>query len=106
MTPSPAQGRRGGREDASRFLTCLDPTATSWTFQCFDDDQDRKSSKLVRVLHGTLDRHFDELQDLNQRGAGVYVTVNPTDGKGRKAQNITGCRAVFADLDGAPLGPV
>ncbi|MFP3632139.1 DNA-primase RepB domain-containing protein, partial [Burkholderia sp. SIMBA_045] len=27
-------------------------------------------------------------------------------GKGRKAENVTGVRAIFVDLDGAPLGPV
>jgi hypothetical protein len=43
---------------------------------------------------------------LNREGAGVFVTVNETDLKGRTAKNITSVRAVFVDLDGAPLEPV
>ena len=39
-------------------------------------------------------------------GAGVFVTINETDGTGRKAENIIVVRAVFLDLDGAPLEPV
>jgi hypothetical protein len=35
----------------------------------------------------------------NQNGGGVYVTVNQTDLKGRKAENITGIRALFVDFD-------
>jgi hypothetical protein len=46
------------------------------------------------------------LKQLNQDGAGVFVTINETDGKGRKAKNIVRIRAVFVDLDGAPLAPV
>jgi hypothetical protein len=76
------------------------------TFQTFDDNADRKDPKLVRVLHGTLNQHADELRYLNSKGAGVFVVVNDTDGKGRKAENIIRVRAVFADLDGAPLDPV
>lgn len=34
------------------------------------------------------------------------MTINRTDGKGRKRENIVGIRAVFVDLDGAPLAPV
>ena len=43
---------------------------------------------------------------LNDQGAGVFVTVNATDGKGRTAANIVRVRALFVDLDGAPLEPV
>ena len=40
-----------------------------------------------------------ELQEANQKGYGVFVTVNETDGKGRKAHNVTRVRAVYADWD-------
>ena len=42
----------------------------------------------------------------NGNGAAVWVMVNAGDGKGRRAENVTRVRAVFADLDGAPLQPV
>lgn len=93
-------------DEAARFLTALDPEAKTFTFQTFDDEQERKDPKLVRVLHGTLTQHAKTLASLNEKGAGIFVTVNETNGKGRKAENITRARAVFVDLDGAPLDPV
>ena len=89
-------------DEARRFLAQLDPQATRWTFQTFDDD-DAKRDSLARILHGTLDQHAARLTRLNDRGAGIFVTINETDGTGRKKDNIIRIRAVFADLDGAPL---
>lgn len=93
-------------DQAAKFLEKLDPQATSWTFQTFDDNADRKDQSLARVLHGTLEEHGSTLVDLQSRGAGVFVTVNQTDLKGRKAENVLRVRAFFLDLDGAPLAPV
>ena len=50
-----------------------------------------------------LHTHTDTLIRANDSGAGVFVTVNATDGRGRKASNVQSIRAVFADFDGAPL---
>jgi RecA-family ATPase len=90
-------------DTAERFLQVLDPNGLRFTFQTFDDDKDRKDKTLARVLHGTLAEHFDELASLNVRGAGVFVTVNATNFEGRTAANVTRVRALFADLDGAPV---
>ena len=38
-----------------------------------------------------------------KRGAGVFITINETDGTGRRGENMTRYRAAFVDLDGAPL---
>src|SRR6185437_4407803 len=57
-------------------------------------------------LHGTLVQHRTALADLNARGAGVFWMVNAGDGNGRKAKNVRRIRALFVDLDGAPLEPV
>jgi hypothetical protein len=100
--------------DAARFLRWLDPEAMAFTFQTFDDARVLKNGKLVpradkrlaRVLHGTLIEHAAELRRLNKLGAGVFVTINETDGRGRTIKNIVRIRAVFVDLDGAPLDPV
>jgi hypothetical protein len=94
------------RAEAVRFLSTLDPDVSYFTFQTFDDDAERKDGKLARVLNGTLDQHWNTLCNLNRKGAGVYVTVCETDGKGRTKENITRVRALFTDLDGAPLEPV
>jgi hypothetical protein len=94
------------RLETERFLKALDPTAASWTFQTFDDDDKRDDQNLVRVLNGTLAKHWSTLVRLNKRGAGIFVTVNETDLKGRTEKNIIRVRALFCDLDGAPLEPV
>jgi hypothetical protein len=60
----------------------------------------------AKIRHGTLADHYDMLAKLNAKGAGIFVCVNETDGKGREKTNIIRVRAVFTDLDGAPLDPV
>jgi RepB DNA-primase from phage plasmid/Primase C terminal 2 (PriCT-2) len=92
--------------DAARFLKLLDPTATKFEFRTFDDNHDRDDKDLLKTFYGSLTEHAAELQRLNRKGAGIFVVINETDGKGRKAENIIRIRAVFADLDGAPLAPV
>lgn len=100
------------RDQAEKFLQLLDPQGI-FTFQTFDDDKVRKNMGMARVLHGTLSQHWDELALLNQRGAGIFIMVNQGDGiihpgdkTCRTAKNVEAVRAVFADLDGAPLEPV
>ena len=75
------------------------------TLQTFCDRGENK--RLIRVIHfdkltETMERH---LKSMNADGAGVYMSINETDGKGRCAVNVKRVRAVFADLDGAPLEP-
>jgi hypothetical protein len=96
------------RSEAERFLVTLDPTTTEFTFQIFDDNHDRKAAaegkdKFARVLNGTLARHWRALCRFNALGAGIYVTINRTDLKGRQIENIVEVRWLFADLDGAPV---
>lgn len=89
----------------SKFLTRFDEDAI-FTFQTFDDCKERKAPYLARILHGTFDEHCTELLRFNQQGAGIFFTVNATDGRGRSGINIKKIRAVFVDLDGAPLDPI
>lgn len=89
---------------AARFLAALADDDVH-TFQTFDDSK-RGIRGLTRILHGTFERHAHLLQSLNLKGAGVFVMVNRGDGMGRKADNVTGCRALFVDLDGSPIEPV
>lgn len=79
------------------------------TYQTFADNPDIKSKSMIRVIHDTAGLSIGSrkiLENLNKHGAGVYLTVNETDGHGRRANNVSLVRAVFADLDGAPLHPV
>ncbi|MER9711078.1 phage/plasmid primase, P4 family [Mesorhizobium sp. M0213] len=92
-------------DEAERFLNIIDPEATFFTFQTIDDSP-KKDPKLGRVLNGSLRQCAPELIKLNKLGAGVFVTINETNGEGRKTEDIVRVRAVFVDLDGAPLDPV
>lgn len=89
---------------AVRFLAALSGD-TMHTFQTFDDAGHARRG-LTDIVHGAFAAKAARLQALNAKGAGVFVMVNRGDGYGRKAANVTGCRALFVDLDGAPLEPV
>lgn len=91
------------REQARAYLAARAPGVSRFTFQTFDDNEDRKSRDLARIMHGTLDECWDTLVALNERGAGIFVMVQEGDGKGRTNANVTGIRAVFLDLDGTPM---
>ena len=100
------------REQAKAFLNLLDPAATSFTFQTFTDSKQTRAQQargklpgdpLAQVLHGSLDDRWDALVALNRKGAGVYVTVNATDGKGRKLGNIAAIRGVWREADASNL---
>jgi Primase C terminal 2 (PriCT-2)/RepB DNA-primase N-terminal domain len=109
------------REQAKRFLAWLGGGTAFFTFQTFDDNEERSkahaaanavrkkqgkkplSSPFVRVLNGTLAQHWNTLARLNARGAGIYITINQTNLRGRKTEDIVKVRALFVDLDGAPL---
>ena len=101
-------------DEAALFLEVLSGKDASFTFQTFDDVKERlKANKkdkgfdpFAKVLHGTLNTHKDALAALNAKGAGVYVTVNQTNLKGRKEANIVKVRALFVDLDGSPIQPI
>ncbi|MBF0153311.1 MAG: AAA family ATPase [Magnetococcales bacterium] len=91
------------QRQAEWFLKTLASTGIL-TFQTFPDAKGAGVSQSIR--HGTLEANKAYLVQQNEAGAGIFVTVNETDGKGRKAENIVAVRAVFVDLDGSPLEPV
>lgn len=101
MRPSPA-GAIGS--EAAALLALLHGGART-TFQTFDESHLKRRS-LTRILDGSLEQHGEMLQALNQEGAGVFFMVNLGDGKGRASGNVRQVRAIFVDLDGAPLEPV
>jgi RepB DNA-primase from phage plasmid len=99
---------------ATRFLDLLDD-AGGFTFQTFLDSDFGRHSAAARpcVLHGSLDQYAAQLTTLNEQGAGIFVMVNAGDGvvhasakTCRVARNVRRVRAVFVDLDGAPIAPV
>ena len=92
--------------EAARFLKLLDPQSDQFTFQTFDDEKKSKDETLTRIFNGTLDQHAATLRQLNAQGAGVFVTINKTDLRGRKAENVIAVRSFFVDTDGAPHKPI
>lgn len=96
--------------EAARFLAAL--SLDTWhTFQTFDDDEERKKAKaqlpgLARIVRGRFASKAAALEHFNAKGAGVFVMVNAGDGKGRKGENVKAVRALWVDLDSAPLEPV
>ena len=88
------------RNQAEKFLTLLDEMMESFTFQSFTDQKPQpRPDPLAKTLHGSLDEHFSALENLNRKGAGIFVTINATDLKGRKNKNITRTRAVWREMD-------
>ncbi len=87
------------QRDEGTYLRLLDRDASRFTFQTFAEGKEKGNPKLTRVLHGSLQSHFDALTDLNRRGAGIFVTVNATDLHGRRSENITRIRAIWHDDD-------
>lgn len=88
---------------AERFLRILGIYSEQFTFQTFDDNKARKDQRLARIFNGTFEQHKEELARLNGLGAGVFVTVNETDLKGRKIENIVRPRVIFIEDDGEDL---
>lgn len=72
------------------------------TFQTFSDSS-KSGKELNRVLHGSFSELVEQLSRLNGRGAGVFAMVNEGDLNGRRAANVVAIRALFVDLDEAPL---
>lgn len=107
-TPQP---RDTSFEIASAFLKMLDSARNSWEFRTFDDvvlpdRSKRKDPKLTTTIRRSLKQAVAELKRMNAHGAGVFVTINRTDGKGRTAENVTDVQAFFADTDGADIQPL
>lgn len=98
---------KSGRVDnhAAPFLATLlgctqyDAVRTPLTWQIFPDGNKEKNSHLIKVLHGNFKDLAKDLDALNKSGAGIFVTVNETDLKGRTKANIKAIRACWADLD-------
>jgi hypothetical protein len=96
------------RRETKRFLDALcggDCGDKVFTFQTFSDE--KNDGALAKTWSDTFSRETAaDMERLNRAGAGIFVTVNETDGKGRKNKNVTAVRAPFVDLDGSPIEPV
>lgn len=86
--------------EGMRFLQLIDPDAESFTFQIFPEGEAKGDRDLTPdILIGSFEGHMDNLSLYNEAGCGVFVTINETDGRGRKTENIKRVRAVWQDDD-------
>jgi putative DNA primase/helicase len=93
-------------EQAEIFLRALDADAAAeFTFQTFPE-RPRGPKAPPQTIQATFAAATDRLIEANDKGAAVCATINRTDGRGRRATNVIDIRAIFLDLDGAPLDPV
>ncbi len=60
-------------------------------------DKDKSVAAIKR--YGTLNQHWAELCEWNNRDYGVFLTVSQMDGVGDKIPNVTAIRACYLDLD-------
>jgi hypothetical protein len=88
--------------DAMRLLNRLG--IGPHTFQTLPESATCRGRAQIR--HGDLDQLAHKLEADNKKGKAITVMVNAGDGKGRRAGNVTAVRALFVDLDGAPLSRV
>ncbi len=89
---------------AAKFLRHLLGSDDKVCFQTIANKNDNHGDNTYRF--GSLTKWWAWLVDQNQQGMGIYFVVNETDGRGRKEENIVSVKALFVDLDGAPLGPI
>lgn len=69
-----------------------------FVFQTFDDSPEKRQH-LARTMRGTLSELKNELNKLNEQGAGIYITINDSQGANRKKEDITAARALWIDQD-------
>ncbi|MES9993934.1 MAG: hypothetical protein ABW098_18445 [Candidatus Thiodiazotropha sp.] len=102
------------RAQAERFLKRLDSRDREFSFRTFSDSAYTRLSArdpLQQEMHGSLDACWHRLVALNRQGAVIAVTINQTNGKGRRSSDIRRVRALFLDDDngldpkGLPLKP-
>jgi hypothetical protein len=100
-------------EKAACFLGKVDPDTERFTFQTYSESAeaiaerdpfrertgDPNADPLGKKFHGTLDELAPELSRRQRQGAGIYVTINETDFKGRKKENIVRVRCLYVDND-------
>ncbi|NOU08219.1 MAG: virulence-associated E, partial [Hyphomicrobiaceae bacterium] len=87
---------------AATYLHALDADATTFTFFTADDNKEHKDRALLQQWVGSLADSWARLVELNKRGAGCFVTVNETDGSGKRTTaNMRRVRAIWHEDDGA-----
>jgi hypothetical protein len=87
------------------FLQLLDPATKNFCFRTFDDKEGSERTGLLSKHNGTIEQHGENLRELNNAEAGIFVVINEG---GQKDNDITRIRAVFVDIDDVsiPFEPI
>jgi hypothetical protein len=80
-------------------------SAESHYFQWFKDNKESETVIHPGGSYSSYDDIASKLTSINEAGGGVYFTVNASNGASRKTADIEEVRALFVDLDDAPLEP-
>jgi len=89
-------------QTASAYAETLTKPGEFLTLQTFDDSP-AKRPHLARILSTCRFKDVaGQLVTSNNAGAGIFITVNETDGRGRATNNVVRVRAVFVDADDLP----
>ena len=91
-------------DDTKKFLKWLLKEDQSIILQFFGDGAQKGNKSLAHKYTKGGKRLLEIIEQYQSQGAGAYIQINA--GSDRGAKNITAIRAVFLDLDGAPLQPI
>jgi len=96
-------------KDAELYLRLLSGTNNradfnrhTFVFTGFPDNKKVDKTQrqmLTRQIIGTWEASREELLNMNRLGCGIFVTVNNTDGNGRRNHNITSINTIFVEDD-------
>ena len=101
--------------DADKFflyLKTIQPSSNLFTFQTFSDSKAttkalkdaKQRDPLAITFTATAEDALPRLQTLQERGAGIFVQMNVSSGRGK--DNVTKLSSYFLDTDGAPVAPI
>lgn len=89
-------------KEARKFIKMLTGDAKAvMDFRAVSDREDKGAGSKPVKFRGTVDDFFNA--GLIRPDHGVFVMINETDGKGARKENVRKVRALFIDIDGAPL---
>jgi hypothetical protein len=84
--------------EVQKFLQALDPAAKWFTLQTFTDLEQKPTPDPLAKIYN-VNRITSAVLHRYGEGAGVWVTVNDTDGNGRKKKDVVRVRAIWQEDD-------
>ena len=85
-------------DQARTFLSVLSSHDDGLVF-AFQTFSDKGGSDLNRTFYGTFEDNAQRLIEMNEKGAGVFVCVNRTNGNGVRGKDVDRIRSFFIDDD-------